>query len=86
MEKGKAPVPQRVPIGRTEKQQVKPVEKGKAPVLQGSPTGRVEKQQIKPAMKKPVTGLDKEDMKKPAGLKESPQDDKKEQGEAAPER
>jgi hypothetical protein len=85
-EKEKAAVPQKVPMGRAEKQQVKPVEKGKAPVLQGGPTGRAEKQQVKPAEKKPVTGREKKDMKQPAGIKESPQEDNTIRGEEEPKR
>jgi hypothetical protein len=86
VEKEKASVLPGGPTGRTERQQVKPVKKGKAPVLQGGPTGRAEKQQIKPAVKKPVAGREKKDMKMPAGLTESPQEDNKKQGEVAPER
>jgi hypothetical protein len=70
-------------------QQVKPVERVKpsGPVV--SPTGRGEKQQVKPAEKKAVApegSREKKDKKKPAGLKESPQEDIKKQGAEEPER
>jgi hypothetical protein len=87
-EKGKAAVPQVGPTGRAEKQQFKPVDK-KPAVSEGGPVPKGEKQQVKPAEKKPVApegGREKKDKKKPAEFDESPQKDKKKQGEKEPER
>ena len=56
---------------------------------EGGPTGRGQQQQVKPAEKKAVApegSREKKDKKKPAGLKESPQEDIKKQGEEEPER
>ncbi|HUV51957.1 MAG TPA: DUF6600 domain-containing protein [Dehalococcoidia bacterium] len=76
------------PTDRGGKQQVKPaVKKPVAPEV--GPTGRGQQQQVKPAEKKAVApegSREKKDKKKPAGLKESPQEDIKKQGEEEPER
>ena len=85
----RAIVPEGGPAGRGEKQQVKPVERVKPTAPEGGPTGRGQKQQVKPAVKKPVApevGRKKKDKKKPVELDESPQKDKKKQGEEEPER
>jgi hypothetical protein len=74
---------------KPEEREVKPEEKGKPAGPEGGPTGRGEKQRVKPEEKKPVApegGREKKDKKKPAELDESPQEDKKRQGEEEPER
>jgi hypothetical protein len=81
-------VPEGGPAPRGERKQVKPSEK-KPVVPEGGPAPKGEKQQVKPAEKKPVApegGREKKDKKKPAELDESPQKDKKKQGEEEPER
>jgi hypothetical protein len=82
-------VPEGGPAPRGErKKQVKPSEK-KPIAPEGGPAPRGERKQVKPAEKKPVApegGREKKDKKKPAELDESPQKDKKKQGEEEPER
>jgi Family of unknown function (DUF6600)/FecR protein len=85
----KKPVaPESGPTGRGQQQQVKPaVKKPVAP--ESGPTGRGQQQQVKPAVKKPTApkgGREEKDMKKPGELNESPQIDKKKQGEEEPKR